>query len=672
MKADMNKLILLFILLAKYSELRAADEFDKLYLFSEDMRDVVLKSPGGNPMPNREFQLNTQQADQMKALADLDDTVRQHLDSVKAKKDCDNLKPTEAEKELEKRVENRAFTLEAVVFASDKKFEQNALGRFMSDDYINYMGKLYNDGNKKAWDLYSVSALESKYKQANPSVDLNKLSLSEKEKLLNDYAKSYLGSELPSGLLMKEMAFQRMISNSTDWQKTLAEAKDKLSSEQKIALVSKLGGYMGNHYNYARRDAGEKARGEYVDAVELLDSLKSGAPGGICRDIALAQTQFLKELGFTNNYVLGYKTLSGRHAVVISQDPSTGKIVKFNYAETTEMKKGSGTEALIQDTSMPDHGLGYSIYDTNGKPVTRVPSEVAQMLKDTAGGDIEREFNTRNFKLNKVGFSSAYVDGNLFTGTTSTGENLYGVSLYKNTAPNEYIAAGWGASLSKLEGNKSLLHIEQEQLYLRTGVELSTPKLKLGNTETSGFAGGNAELLMYNSKENSRTTNYKNEAKMELDASADFYAGVKSSATFNEGRTTVDGKVYATFYPDWNHVASGDKTVAVNDSIVVKTGVSHAITDNTRALIDTAIVMKNYGSSIVSKVSYEDYERGLRATAGGSMPITKDMPTFLPGGERRAFASVERMTDRYTFGIEYERNFDNKSNAFMVKGGIRF
>jgi len=30
------------------------------------------------------------------------------------------------------------------------------------------------------------------------------------------------------------------------------------------------------------------------------------------------------------------------------------------------------------------------------------------------------------------------------------------------------------------------------------------------------------------------------------------------------------------------------------------------------------------------------------------------------------------MTDRYTFGIEYERNFDNRSNAFMVKGGIRF
>jgi len=246
------------------------------------------------------------------------------------------------------------------------------------------------------------------------------------------------------------------------------------------------------------------------------------------------------------------------------------------------------------------------------------------------------------------------------------------VALYKNSSPNEYVSMGWGASYSKLEGNKSLLRIEQDQLYARTNLELSSPKLKLANTESNVFAGGNAEVLMYNSTESSRTTNYNKSATRELDASADFYAGVKSTASFNEGKTVVDGKVYATFYPDWNHVASGDKTVAVNDSIVVKTGVSHAITDDSRALIDTAIVMKNYGTSIVAKASYEDYSRGIRATAGGSMPVTKDMPSFLPGGERRAFASVERMTDRYTFGIEYERNFDNRSNAFMVKGGIRF
>jgi hypothetical protein len=667
----MKNVMMIFILVTVANKVSAGDELDKLYLFSEDVRDVVLKTPGGNPMPNREFQLNTQQSDQMKALANLDDSMREHIDVTKSKKDCDKTSPSSIDQRLEKRVDNRWFTLDAVVFASDKKFEQNALGRFMSDDYITYMGKLAQDGNPKAYDVYSIYSLEAKYKQAHPSEDLDKLSLSQKEKILGDYAKSYLGTELPSGMLMKEMAFQKLISNGGDWQKTLAEAKSKLSTDQKIALVSKLGGYMGNLYNYSRAEAGDKARGEYVDTAELLNSIKNGTPGGICRDIALAQTQFLKELGFNHNYVVGYKTISGRHAVVISEDPATGKIIKFNYNETTEMKKGSGTEALIQDTSMPDHGLGYNIYDSNGKPVTKVTSEIGQMLKDTAGGDIERDFNQRNFKLNKVGFSSAYVDGNLFTGTTSTGENLYGVSLYKNTSGN-YYTAGIGASLSKLEGDKSLLHVEQENLYIRTSLELNTPKLRLGPTATEAFAGGNAEVMMYNSTEKSLSTNYETKAKNELDASADFYAGVRSTATLNDGKTVIDSKVYATFYPDWNHVASGDKTVAVNDSIVIKTGVSHAITDDTRALVDTAVVMRNYGTSVVAKLALEDDKRGIRYTAGAAVPVSRDMPTFLPGGERRAFASVEKMGERFSFGIEYERNIDNRSNALMLSGKVKF
>lgn len=667
----MKKISVIFFLIFAFN-LKAQDEFDKLYLFSEDVRDVVLKSPGGHPMPNREFQLTTEQSDQMKALSSLDDSMRTHLEVTKNKKDCDQTSTSKSQSDLEKRVDDRSFQIDAVVFTSDKKFEQNALGRFMSDDYINYMGQLYQKGNAKSADVYTVSSLEAKYKSANPGTDLSALTLSQKEKVLNDYAESYLGTKLPGGLLMKEMAFQRMIDHSSDWKTTLTEAKDKLSTEQKLQLVSKLGGYFGNLYNYDRMEKGDKARGEFVDTAQLLDSVKNGTPGGICRDIALAQTQILKELGFDHNYVVSYKTLSGRHSTVITTDPATGKIVKFNYNETTEMKKGSGTEALIQDTSMPDHGLGFNIYDTNGKPVTKVPSELAQMLKDSAGGDIGRDFNQRNYSLTKVGFSSTYVDGNLFTGKTSTGENLYGVSLFKKMTPNEYLTIGMGASLSKVEGDRSLVHIDQENLYLRSSAELNSPKLHLGPVTTGAFAGASTDLLISNNKETSLSSNRSVEAKKEMDSTADMYLGVQNTITTPDEKTSVDSKVYANFYPDWNHVARGDKTIAALDSIVVQTGVSHAISDDTRALIDTAVVMKNYGTNLVLKGSLEDDARGMRYTAGVSTPLTKDMPTFLPGGERRAFASVEKQSERYSFSVEYERNFDNQSNSLMIKGKVKF
>ncbi len=667
----MIKLVTILILTAYIRQAYADDDFEKLYLLSEDMRDVVLKSPGGHPMPNRDFFLTPEQSDQMKALANLDDSMNSHLSVNKEKRECDQLVNENLQKsDLEKRIDNRDFQLEVVLFSNNKKFEQNALGRFTTDDYLNYMGQLYIAGNTKAYNLYNIQMLEDSYKQAHPEENLNALTLSQKEKILNEYAESYLSTKLPSGLLMKEMAYQKMVAQSAEWKAVLAEAKDKLTSEQKIQLVSKLGGLFGNQYNYARRDKGDNARGEFVDTQQLLESIKNGTLGGICRDIALAQTQMLKELGFTNNYVLLYKTLSGRHVTVISTDPVTGKVVKFNYGETTEMQKGSGTEALTQATSMPDHGLAYNIYDTNGKPVTKVSSELGQMLKESAGGDNERDFNQRNFSLTKVGFSSPYIDGNIFTGNTSLGENIYGVALYKKMVPNEYISLGAGASFSRIEGNKSLVHIEQDNLYLQANLELSSPKLRIGGYEGKAFAGGSADLLIYNSND----TNFSGgkTTATSQDASADFYAGVKNSYKTSDEKTKIDSTIYANFYPDWNHVARGDKIVAALDNVVIKTGVSHAINDDTRALIDTAVVLRNYGTNIVVKGILEDDKNGMRYSSGASMPVSSNMPTFLNGGERRAFASIEKETKNVSFTIEYERNFDNQSNSISAKAKVKF
>jgi len=665
--------LLTFIALFFITHLQAAEQFGGLYALSEDIREVVLKAPGGHPMPNHEFQLTTAQSDQIKALSLLDDSMRIHLESSK-EADCNAEAFSLSNQDLtalQKRVDQREFQISAVVFTSDKKFESNALGRFTTDDYINYMGQEYQKGNTKANDIASIDSLTNRYKAANPGNNLESLSLKERESVLNSYAESYLGSKLPAGLLMKEMAFQKMVNHSADWKTTLNQAKDKLSSEQKIQLVSKLGGFFGNRYNYDRRDAGSKAYGEFVNTEELLDSVKNGTPGGICRDIALAQTQFLKELGFKNNYVVAYKSASGRHSTVISTDPVSGKIIKFNYDETTEMKKGSGTEALIQDTSIPDRGLGYRIYDTNGKPVTKVSSELAQMLKSSAGGELDRDFNQRNYNLYKVGFSSAYVDGNLFTGKTSAGETLYGVSLYKNVAANDYLKMSLGASLSKLEGERALVKVDQENLFIRANTELTSPALKLGRTQSSLFAGVDSSLMISNTKENfasGRTV----EAKKELDADGELYLGAKGKYTSASEKTSIDSKIYASFYPDWNHVARGDNVVGVLDTIVVKTGVSHAISDDTRALIDTAVVLRNYGTNIVVKANLEDAKNGIRYTAGGAAPLSSDMPTFLPGGERRVFGGVEKVSSRYVFAIEYGRNIDNRSNEVMIKGQIKF
>lgn len=665
----MKKIIVLTLGLCSATSIYASDQFDKLYMFTEDIRDVVLKTPDGNPLSKKQFQLTSTQSDQIKAISDLDDSTRSYIDT-KYNRDCDQKQFHKSE--LQNRVENRSFQIDTLIISSDAKFEQNMLGQFMGDDYINFMSSLYNSGNKKASDIYSIASLTNKYKSLNPNNNLDKLTFAEKEKVLSNFANSYLNVTLPKGIVMKELAFSDMVDNSANWKNILSVAKNDLSNDQKIQLVSKLGGYFGNHYNYARYEAGEKARGEYITTDQLLNSLKTGSPGGICRDIALAQTQMLQELGFKNSYVISYKTLQGAHSTALTTDPISGKVIKFNYSETNESKAGSGTEALIQDTSLPDHGLGFRVYDSSGKPVTHVPSEMAQMLRESTGVSYDRNFNSKNYNLVKVGFNNDKVSGSIFTGKTSSGDNLYGIALYNEQKINNYLKMGTGISISKLDGKRSLMQIDQDNLYVRNSIEANYPISKTSNSETKIIGGASAEVLMSNNREIWNGAGMIREAKKEIDASSDGYIGLNNKYTTNDKRTEINTEVYANVYPDWNHVASGAKTVAVVDGVTIQSGVSHQLTENKRALIETAVIMKNYGSSMVTRAALEDDLSGARYVAGFSTPITKDMPTFLPGGERRVMMGLEKVKEKMTFSIEYERNLENRNSSLMLKGKVNF
>ncbi len=673
----MNRILLTFTFCLFSLISKAQDGIDKLYNLSEDVRDIVLKSPGGHPMPDHQFELNIQQADQVKALASLDDDMRAHLEAIIEERDCnlntrDSIQVENENLKLTSKIKNRDYEINALVISSDSKYEQRARERFSNDDYFNFMWSSFKNGKKGTSEIFSIDMLVDKFKKNHSEIKFDNLDIVKKETLLNTYAESLLETTIPKGLVMKELAFQNLVNHPKDWKSTLLEAKDKLTVDQKIDLISKLGGKFSDRYNYNRADVQLNAGGVFIDTEELLNSVQNGNPGGICRDIALAQTQMLKVLGFKNNYVVAYKSLTGFHATVITENPDTGKIVKFNYFEASEVKKGSGTEALVQDNLLPDHGLGFRIYNSDGTALTRVPSELGQMLKDTAGGSSDRNFAPRNFSLTSVGFKTPLTDGSLFTGKTSLGESLYGVSLYKNTAINENVKIGIGASLSKLEGNKDSLKMEQTNLYLLVNSELTSPTKKIGSFETTAFIGGSTEVLVSNVKEKSFYGNQINEANSEIDANVDIIMGVKAKVNLNDNKTVVDSSIYSTFYPDWNHVASIDRQKLVIDSFVVKSGVSRQITDETKALIDTAVIVKNYGSSILIKAAYEDNMKNSRYVAGVAAPISKDMPTFLPGGEKRSFIGVEKSSVRTIFSIMYERNFDNQTNNLNIKGEVKF
>jgi hypothetical protein len=649
----------------------ANDDLMKVLDLTEEVRTIVLEAPGGNPMPEQKFNLTTEQSDLMMALASLDANFVDHLKAVPDR--CEKDEEYEKKKAaLLSKVSKRNLVISAAVVASSAKYEQEALGRFMTDEYINYMGQLAQQGIKNSIDIGSLENLITHYSLANPLINIEKVDLKRREEKLNAFAEEYLNVKLPKGLLMKELAFRELILQPDDWKKTLAAANNMLSSGQKVALVSKLGSSFSANYNYARSADSDLAKGKFVSLTSLLDSVRNGTPGGVCRDITLAQTQMLKELGFKNNYVVSFKDISGRHATVISVDPATNKIVKFNYGETTTVTNGTGTNALTQDTSMPEHGLGFKIFDSNGKPVTKVPTEVAQMLKSASNGDTHRDFNQKSYSLARVGFKTDLIEGNLFAGKTSSGETISGIAISNDAKLSDNIKFGYGVAISKFEGNRSLIKIDQENLYARINVELTSPSVKVGPTENRAFAIYNSEALLSNNKQTTLDSGQIKEAKKQLDGDMEVALGLENKYTSASGKTAIDSKIYATMYPDLNHSATAEKIVPVLKDVVLQTNIAHNITKDDKAVIDAAIILRSYGTSMLVKAAVENEKQGTRMITGIAAPISKDMPSFLPGGEKRIFVGLDKAKGNILFSIELERNLKSKANRISVRGEGKF
>src|SRR4051812_6612023 len=116
------RIAILFLLTFISSKTLAEAPNLNLYQLSEDVRDIVLKAPGGHPMPENEFNLTTMQSDQMEALSGLDDSMKVYLENAE-NKDCEKSFSLTQEqlKSLRARVDNRSYQIETIVIGSTAK-----------------------------------------------------------------------------------------------------------------------------------------------------------------------------------------------------------------------------------------------------------------------------------------------------------------------------------------------------------------------------------------------------------------------------------------------------------------------------------------------------------------------------------------------------------------------
>lgn len=669
--------LLITMILFFMTALQAEDGIGKLYHFSEDVRNVVHES---SPIPE-DFVLDEEQTDKAVAYMELDQELGDYAfsETLITPKDtdqpCDKTSSSDSSKKaLAKKIEERKYNIYFTMTFNDAKAVGLAEGFMGKDNYSTFILQQSQAGNFKANQIQNLNQLKNKFKSENPDITLSALSFKEREEKLRDFAKSHTGVEIPKGMLLSELVISHAISNPNDWKTGMSQAKDDLSFEQKILVASHLGGKFSDRYNYDR--AGGKGTG-VVTIEEMLESVRSGKPGGICRDVSMAQSAILKELGVPKDkiYQLGYNTIGGGHAVVAIQDPNNPKnIVKLNYGYVSESDGAVGSSALIQNTSLPDFGMRNRVYDADGVPVASLPTEIGEVLYDVTEGNKGKIVPPSRHNLMKVNVDTPFGKGKVFTGETSSGDKVVGVALQKNFSTKRTDNEVAVAAISR-EGDRSFATLSQEALYLRAKTTFKGPRYDSENFSISSRAGVETEALLMKNKLN---YSFGSQEESNVDVNIKPFIGASSTWSSDDKKTklTADAEIEGYVVNDNIQTTLNEGTTLAFNKATFRTGIERKVTPQMKVVGETGVVLRQIGNSasfsggIIKESSSSNY----RALATYSTPLTNDVPIFLPESQKSFGLSVggDHKRSGIYYQLEYNRNLDNKSNTVGLSAGWKF
>lgn len=654
----MKKLILLSTLVMSSSTYsQVVSELGPLYLLTEDVRDVIThKEAEIIPPPSEALTLTTDQSDIMSSITALD---KELLSFSLDDKDCDCHQP-EAEKnaraKLFERIEDRDYNVYVAATYGAYKDPMSLMPAGYDLQRLN--GYLGSQAALADLGLTSLDALKNAYKQKNPDVALDSLSLVEQGNLLGQFAQEKGGTAIPQSLLLGELAINKSIQDPTKWKETLGSISSALSFEDKYKVAAQFGSYFGSNYNYDRANSGKGI----IGLEQLLGSARDNTPGGVCRDIALGNSKILMAMGIPKDkiMIIGYATYGGGHAVLAVEDPNKkGRVMILNYGQVQEVTGKSGPSVLVQNTRLPDAGIQYRMYDSEGKPVGSQHSELGLMLREATNAQAPL-LTTQGMNLVQVGVKTPIGDGNMFMGNTSDGGKITGVAIDKRFESGS-ITSEIGLAGFKRESNRALADLTQEGLYMRLGIEQRSPTLFLNDQTGIRVRGGlDSDGLITRNKE--VTSTGRVEKSTTIESKAELYMAVDIEHKSDDGKTRAYATIEPRVQPDFTNVASGEKLRPVLAETRITSGVERRITEDMRASVDAGIIVRQMGNSYYLKTGLEIPDEKFRLNASMQGPIG-DVPVMYRGSTRAVAASAEKDFGRASFRLVYEQDLDTGARS---------
>lgn len=464
-------------------------------------------------------------------------------------------------------------------------------------------------------------------------------------------------------------AYLRLISQAdrAGVESALSDLKGKLTTDQKVELTREIGLKSGERYDFNRAGIyGNNANptgahsistqyGKAIPYDAIITNLRSDNRLGICRDIAVAQSQILKQLGFKNVYGIAYNAGSN-HAAVLAQNPDhPDQLLQFNYDGLEKADLKQGMKSL---TRGEDYSTSYQFFNASGKSIANLPSELGSLITEGAGGNIRTldPFLTRpqgslaSLSLEtESGSSPRKTVLPVFVGRTSAGDDIVGIGMTTVRGDPDRAGVSFAGTAALAYQRKNVKDFSDHtqtfdalHLTMVMNLQAATAWKSIGSDGKAQVRATATEILTGDGARSGLTAKTPLLQSIGASFSGNTEVGMEGKTATADGKTSVLVRAATQYGLGTNNISS----MSVNHfyhnvSYLRMTGETVVIPEKLKATLDAAVGFREFGPQALVQVGVEDFKGKWKGDAGYQGAISKDALTIAPGSERAVFMDLE-------------------------------
>lgn len=470
------------------------------------------------------------------------------------------------------------------------------------------------------------------------------------------------------------------------------EAGFALTFKQKILVAKNLGQIMVKNYEVERTGDGERSEG-IVTVDEIYNALQTVGSSertyaGVCRDIAVAQAVALRKMGVKHVYIINHAVINGGHASLLTQDENDpSKVIHIDYGET-KPNLTNGLSGLTKQGTLATTGINFRVFDSQGQPIDRVPTEIGYVLYKMSGLDTDRVapgISAEGISILNLKYESNIAKVNAFVSNTELGEKTVGLGLnvkiidFKSEHGIE-ATTDIASAIHMSKVDKSYFESESMGIFGAINTQIKSPSfsyrnlysLRARSTATFGlYYGKSSTKALRSARSDNNSTFYEREGEV-IDPMNIISFGITAKQKYGKYSIATDIDAYGS-------ITKADTRDEGSDSLqylhtLISNTISRELNHRYEVALSNKLYLRKTGTSMTNSIIVRSQDNTEVYEVGFSSPIKGEVPFWVEGSSKEAFIGINKsfLKNRAKLKVKYIRKIDFDENELNLNLNVKF